>query len=95
MVVLPVVVATWWWNSKKYTRDRVLRQTINLYYQYLRPQMPVRGERPVFVILRGVCSLRLCTAFVVPEGRKRSQEREVVGLKEGAERGMRSRHIPT
>lgn len=41
MVVLPVVVATWSWNSKKYTRDRILRQTINLYYQYLRPQMAV------------------------------------------------------
>jgi preprotein translocase subunit Sec63 len=43
MVVLPVVVATWWWNSKKYTRDRLLRQTVNLYYQYLRMQMPMRG----------------------------------------------------
>lgn len=44
MVVLPVVVATWWWNSKKYTRDRLLRQTVNLYYQYLRMQMPMRGR---------------------------------------------------
>ncbi|KNC84693.1 hypothetical protein SARC_03098 [Sphaeroforma arctica JP610] len=39
MVFMPVVVAQWWWNSKRYTRDRILRQTINLYYQFLRPQM--------------------------------------------------------
>eukprot|EP01134_Creolimax_fragrantissima_P007903 CFRG7903T1 len=39
MVFMPVVVAQWWWNSKRHTRDRILRQTINLYYQFLRPQM--------------------------------------------------------
>lgn len=52
MVVLPVVVATWWWNSKKYTRDHLLRQTINLYYQYLRPQMPMRGVFLVELLIR-------------------------------------------
>jgi len=40
MVALPGFVATWWWNSRKYTGDhKVLRHTIGLYFKFLKARM--------------------------------------------------------
>ena len=41
-VILPVCVGKWWYTSRKYTKDKILHQTMALYYQELKDSLPVK-----------------------------------------------------
>lgn len=41
-LLMPLYVGKWWYRSNKYTRDQILNQTMAIYFQHLKENMPMR-----------------------------------------------------
>ncbi len=49
---LPLWVARWWYNSKNYTKDKIMHSTMAKFYKEMKPNLALKGSHDLTLMNR-------------------------------------------